>query len=132
MDVRSRSHSSSQTIVKHKLLVDDRKQTVKTPMMEPYNLMTVELVPNAPCRSDRVPPPTGAAVSRLLRLGVVFLANVATLGLLVPSRSLAQGTILPNGWISQDIGSPGVPGSTTVTNGIWTVSGSGLHIYGAS
>ena len=45
---------------------------------------------------------------------------------------MAQGTNLPSGWPSQDIGSPGVAGSASVTNGVWTVSGSGSDIWGAS
>lgn len=65
-------------------------------------------------------------------LRVILALCVPVLGLSVPSVVRAQGIGLPAGWTSQDIGSPGVAGSTSVNNGTWTVSGSGSDIWGAS
>ncbi len=39
---------------------------------------------------------------------------------------------MPAGWWNRDIGSPGVPGSTSVSSGTWTVRGSGANIWGSS
>src|ERR1039457_562010 len=61
---------------------------------------------------------------------IMMLVCVPAYILWMPSVVLAQG--LPAGWTSQDIGSPGVAGSTSVSNGVWTVSGSGSDISGAS
>ncbi|MGD0814928.1 MAG: hypothetical protein ABSA83_15085 [Verrucomicrobiota bacterium] len=35
---------------------------------------------------------------------------------------------LPPGWSNEDIGSPGLAGSATYTNGLWTVTGGGTDI----
>ncbi len=37
---------------------------------------------------------------------------------------------LPAGWADQDIGSPGLAGSASYTNGLWTVAGGGADIWG--
>ena len=39
---------------------------------------------------------------------------------------------LPSGWTDADIGSPGLAGSATYTNGNWTVTGGGGDIWGTS
>jgi len=39
---------------------------------------------------------------------------------------------LPPGWTDQDIGSPGLAGSATYTNGLWTVTGGGADIWGTA
>ncbi len=42
------------------------------------------------------------------------------------------GSTLPAGWTSQDIGSPGVAGSTSASGGTFTVNAGGSDIWGAS
>jgi alpha-galactosidase len=39
---------------------------------------------------------------------------------------------LPAGWTDQDIGSPGLAGSASYTNGIWTIIGGGADIWNSS
>ncbi|HEX7260297.1 MAG TPA: DUF1349 domain-containing protein, partial [Luteolibacter sp.] len=39
---------------------------------------------------------------------------------------------LPGGWNSSDIGAVGVPGSSSLSGGVYTVSGSGADIWGSS
>jgi hypothetical protein len=39
---------------------------------------------------------------------------------------------LPPGWTDQDIGSPGLAGSATYANGLWTVTGGGADIWGTA
>ena len=50
------------------------------------------------------------------------------LGLLVTTTNAA----LPSPWVNQDIGSVGVAGSATYTNGTFTVKGSGADIWGTA
>jgi hypothetical protein len=56
----------------------------------------------------------------------VFLLSLIVLW---PRVALAQ---LPAGWTSTDVGSVGVAGSATESNGAWTVQGSGADIWGTS
>src|SRR5579862_9783291 len=72
------------------------------------------------------------SMSYRFHLRAILLAFVPAYILWIPSIVQAQGTGLPAGWTAQDIGSPGIAGSTSVTNGTWTVSGSGSDISGAS
>ncbi|HET7220411.1 MAG TPA: Ig-like domain-containing protein [Vicinamibacterales bacterium] len=44
----------------------------------------------------------------------------------------AAAQSLPSGWTSQDIGSPAVAGSASVSSGTWTISGAGTDIWGTS
>jgi hypothetical protein len=39
---------------------------------------------------------------------------------------------LPTGWLDQDVGAAGVPGSATFSNGVFTVQGSGTDIWGTA
>ncbi|MES2660977.1 MAG: cellulase family glycosylhydrolase [Verrucomicrobiota bacterium] len=55
----------------------------------------------------------------LLRIAAILLACMVS----------AHGQ-LPAGWISQNIGSPGLVGNATVSGGTWTVSGGGSDIWG--
>jgi hypothetical protein len=56
----------------------------------------------------------------------VFLLSC---GLFWPRAAAAQ---LPAGWTSTDVGSVGLAGSATQSNGNWTVQGSGADIWGTS
>ncbi len=60
--------------------------------------------------------------------GYVYSANIATVTIQVNS------TAVPPGWSDEDIGSPSPAGSGlyTASNGVWTVSGGGNGIGGAS
>jgi hypothetical protein len=49
-----------------------------------------------------------------------------SLALLWPRAAAAQ---LPDGWTSTDVGSVGIAGSATQSNGSWTVQGSGADIW---
>src|SRR6516162_7314764 len=42
------------------------------------------------------------------------------------------GAALPTGWADADIGSPGLAGSATDSNGVWKVAGGGTDIWGTS
>ena len=46
--------------------------------------------------------------------------------------SRAAAAQLPAGWTSTDVGSVGIAGSATESNGTWTVQGSGADIWGTS
>ncbi|HSY16794.1 MAG TPA: hypothetical protein VK815_00605 [Candidatus Acidoferrales bacterium] len=50
---------------------------------------------------------------------------------LSPPVSYAEAQILPLPWSHQDVGSVGVSGSASYTNGIFTVGGSGTDIWGS-
>ncbi|MGO8741111.1 MAG: hypothetical protein ACLQUR_01775 [Limisphaerales bacterium] len=52
------------------------------------------------------------------------------LGLLSGGRT--AWAALPPGWSDADIGSPGLAGSATFTNGLWTVTGGGGDIWGTA
>src|SRR5689334_15936335 len=45
---------------------------------------------------------------------------------------LSGATLLPTPWTNQDIGSVGVSGSASLTNGVFTVQGAGSDIWGTS
>ena len=47
---------------------------------------------------------------------------------LFPTPTYTLKAALPPGWNDADIGSPVLPGSASVTNGLWTLSGSGADI----
>jgi hypothetical protein len=47
-------------------------------------------------------------------------------------RSGGGGGSLPAGWLHADIGAVGAAGSASVTNGMWTVKGSGADIWGTA
>ncbi len=51
--------------------------------------------------------------------------------MLLPMAGTAWAA-LPPGWSDADIGSPGLAGSATYTNGLWTVTGGGADIWGTS
>ncbi|MGD0814873.1 MAG: cellulase family glycosylhydrolase [Verrucomicrobiota bacterium] len=51
--------------------------------------------------------------------------------MLLPMAGTAWAA-LPPGWSDADIGSPGLAGSATYTNGLWTVTGGGADIWGAA
>ena len=51
--------------------------------------------------------------------------------MLLPMAGTAWAA-LPPGWSDADIGSPGLAGSATYTNGLWTVTGGGADILGTS
>jgi len=51
--------------------------------------------------------------------------------MLLPMAGTAWAA-LPPGWTDQDIGSPGLAGSATYTNGLWTVTGGGADIWGTA
>src|SRR5580765_2949082 len=46
--------------------------------------------------------------------------------------SRAATAQLPDGWTSTDVGSVGIAGSASESNGNWTVQGSGADIWGAA
>ena len=46
--------------------------------------------------------------------------------------ALAAGSTLPAPWTNQDIGSVGLPGSATASNGVFTVKGAGADIWGSA
>jgi regulation of enolase protein 1 (concanavalin A-like superfamily) len=64
-----------------------------------------------------------------LRQGGALSAIVFACALVSVQSTFAQ-TALPSGWTSQDIGTTG--GSASITNGTWTVSGSGANIWDAA
>lgn len=55
----------------------------------------------------------------ITRLGLLFLSLGWT---------LVSEAALPAGWLEADIGSPGLLGSTTYSNGTWTINGGGADI----
>jgi len=55
------------------------------------------------------------------------LANWLTLAFLLQARLVCAA--LPAGWADQDIGSPGLAGSASYTNGLWIVIGGGADIW---
>ena len=77
------------------------------------------------------------------QLRVVFRLNVSSINphqlakffclvsMLLPMAGTAWAA-LPPGWSDADIGSPGLAGSATYTNGLWTVTGGGADIWGVS
>ena len=67
----------------------------------------------------------GGAVAKL------SWASPSTAKQIIPASQLYPSTpgALPAGWSAQDIGSVSVAGSTTQSNGTWTVSGSGADIW---
>jgi IPT/TIG domain len=68
---------------------------------------------------------------------VVAVPAGATSGnVVVTVASLASNaayfSVLPGGWIDQDVGTVGLTGSATYSNGIFTVKGAGTDIYGTA
>jgi hypothetical protein len=59
------------------------------------------------------------SVSRLAAIALIFTAICAR-------------AALPAGWADVDIGSPGISGSASYTNGVWTVAGGGADIWSTS
>lgn len=49
-----------------------------------------------------------------------------------PSGALAQSSSLPSPWSSQDIGSPAIAGTASLSSGVFTVKGAGTDIWGTS
>jgi hypothetical protein len=49
-----------------------------------------------------------------------------------PIWSFTTAASLPSPWVSQDVGSVGIAGSTTFASGVFTVRGSGADIWGAA
>lgn len=68
----------------------------------------------------------------------IYVATLATNNVFVfPFGSVSGGsgggeTNLSSPWMGQDIGSVGVPGSASISNGIYTVNGSGSDIWSTS
>ena len=73
---------------------------------------------------------TGAAGYRYLRYRgpANSYCNVAEIEFRGTVNSSSGGT-LPSGWTAQDVGGVAVGGSTTQSNGTWTLSGSGADIW---
>jgi hypothetical protein len=46
--------------------------------------------------------------------------------------AVSAGAALPQGWGDLDIGAPGIAGSASYTNGVWTVAGGGADIWNTS
>ena len=67
-----------------------------------------------------VPVPSGATTGNV----VVTVAGLSSTG--------ANFDVLPTGWLDQDVGSVGIAGSATYSNGTFTVNGSGGDIYGTA
>ena len=67
----------------------------------------------------------GGAVAKL------SWASPSTAKQIIPTTQLFPSTpgALPAGWTAQDIGGVALGGSTTISNGTWTVSGSGADIW---
>jgi hypothetical protein len=62
----------------------------------------------------------------------VVAASVATIGSFGSNQtSVTWGTSTPS-WTGMDIGSPPIAGSDTLSNGVWTISGSGRDIGGTA
>lgn len=56
--------------------------------------------------------------------------NIAVVGGAAPSSNV--GSSLPSSWISSDVGQTGQPGHASASGGVFTVSGAGSDIWGAS
>ncbi len=69
--------------------------------------------------------------TRLIRGGALYAAAMVCMLAVSAERAGAQSA-MPAGWWNRDIGSTGVPGSTTVSSGTWTLRGSGANIWGSS
>ena len=67
-----------------------------------------------------VPVPAGSTTGNV----VVTVSNIASNGLVF--------SILPSGWLDQDIGTVGLAGSGMYSNGIFTVKGAGVDIAGTA
>ncbi len=63
------------------------------------------------------------------RLGVWATCVCA---LIIAHTPLASGSPLPTPWVTQDIGAVGLPGSTSTSNGVFTVNGAGADIWGSA
>ena len=70
----------------------------------------------------------GGAVAKL------SWASPSTAKQIIPTTQLFPSTpgALPGGWTAQDIGSVALGGSTTHSNGTWTISGSGADIWNSA
>jgi RHS repeat-associated protein len=67
-----------------------------------------------------VPVPNGTAKGNV----VVTVGGLSSVG--------ASFTVLPSGWLDQDVGAVGLTGSATFSNGTFTVNGAGYQVYNSS
>ena len=70
----------------------------------------------------------GGAVAKLYWASPSTAKQIIPMSQLFPSEITTIGD-LPAGWTAQDVGGVAVGGSTTLSNGTWTVSGSGSDIW---
>jgi regulation of enolase protein 1 (concanavalin A-like superfamily) len=66
--------------------------------------------------------------SRPYRVSLRWIVARGAALLLVLARPASAGPP-PAPWVPQDVGAPTLPGSTDVTDGVWTVKGSGRDIF---
>jgi hypothetical protein len=84
------------------------------------------------CQWNDPDPPTETARVFILAGSTNGPSGSATTDRFSIRSTAGGGGGLPSGWAQADIGAVGAAGSASVTNGVWTVKGSGADIWGTA